>query len=447
MLMKWSRFNHITKSSKYGNFIFNSVTNSFVKVENELLDKLMNVQNWNIELNSIDEPLQSMLVNHRIIVPDHYDEDIIRQKKYLKAVSSFNTNYVGLTVATTTACNFKCPYCYEEGVVANNMSIEVESAILSHIKSIHKPVEITWYGGEPLMNWLTIERITTALSAMRNDVDYILITNGYLLTPEKCDFFANVKLKHIQITIDGLECTHNKTRILKNNAGSYSTIMNNIDYALKALPNTFISIRVNIGHHNKEEYPKLRNEIYTRWKDYRCNIGVHFAFIVDYQGCSPNCLSTCQRLEYISELFHSHNIISRDIIPENNTGICCANKYDSFVIGPDGFLYKCWVDIGKKDKIVGTIFDLPKISNLKILSDYYGEDKYSSQKCLNCFMLPLCGGLCPAAKSTLPQNDQCPYNNKYFDDVLEMYYEILVSAQDPESDLVKNKKILLNGNK
>lgn len=114
-------------------------------------------------------------------------------------------------------------------------------------------------------------------------------------------------------------------------------------------------------------------------------------------------------------------IITRNIFPVNNSGVCCANKIDSFVIAPDGILYKCWVDIGKEEKKIGTIFEPDNISNFGLLSEYFGDDKFSNPKCMKCFLLPLCGGLCPAAKKVTPKiinapmtaNTSIPYWKSY----------------------------------
>lgn len=125
--------------------------------------------------------------------------------------------------------------------------------------------------------------------------------------------------------------------------------MDNIDYALKTLPNTYIAIRVNIGAHNKDDYPILRKEIYSRWGDIE-KLGLHFAFIYDYKCNNSLCLTTRQQMAYVRELYEKHMIITRNIFPVNNSGVCCANKIDSFVIAPDGILYKCWVDIGKEER-------------------------------------------------------------------------------------------------
>lgn len=441
--MKWSLYNYLTKN-KYGNFIFNSVTNSFVKVSDELMKRLKTVQNWDDELNDFDDDFVKMLLEHKIIIPNDFDADVFNQKKYLKYLSSINSHALGLTIATTTSCNFRCPYCYEEGVKTESMSLEVEDAIIKYIESINKAVGITWYGGEPLMNWETIKRLTKRISAIKPErkVKYSLITNGYALTPDKCDFFAKTTLQHIQITLDGAEDTHNQSRISKNGQPSFQRILENIDYALSVLPHTFISIRVNIGQHNKEDYPLLREEIYRRWGKYRKNIGIHFAFIVDYKSCQGTCLTTKQKMEYILELYKKHHIISQNIFPKNKSGVCCANKLDSFVIAPNGALYKCWVDIGKKEKQVGTIFEPGKMENFNLLSRYAVEDKFSDPKCMKCFLLPLCGGLCPAIKGVMPIEDRCPYDFQHLDDILEIIYEIMLSARDENSQLMKIKKIM-----
>ena len=362
----------------------------------------------------------------------------------MKYLSSIDCREVGLTIATTTGCNFKCPYCYESGVKHVNMSQEVENAIVRYIKSIHIPIDISWYGGEPLTNWDTIKRLTAKIAEVKsfNDVSYTLITNGYALTPDKCDFFSNTNLKHIQITLDGVEDTHNKSRVSKSGKPSYKTIMENIDYALKTLTHTYIAIRVNISTLNKDDYPKLRKEIYDRWGSYRNKIGIHFAFVVDYSCDNSTCFSTKQQIDYVVELYKKYNIIARNILPVNNSGVCCANKSKSFVIAPDGSLYKCWVDLGKVEKKVGSIFEPEKITNLALVSEYFADDKFSDPKCANCSLLPICGGLCPAVKEVSPKKERCPYDSRYIDNILEILYDIMQQAKNPESVLVRTRKII-----
>mgnify|MGYP000239478070 CR=1 FL=1 len=48
------------------------------------------------------------------------------------------------------------------------------------------------------------------------NLKYDIITNGSLLTEKVRSYFVGKKLKNVQITIDGLEENHNRTRITKN---------------------------------------------------------------------------------------------------------------------------------------------------------------------------------------------------------------------------------------
>lgn len=189
--MKWSQYNHIMRSAKYGTFIFNSVTNSFLRISEDLLAKIETVQNWEDELKDFGNDFVKILLEHKIVVTDGFDNDVFNQKKYLKYLSSFNSSVAGLTIATTTGCNFCCPYCYESSAKGENMSESVENAIVRYIELLQKPIDITWYGGEPLLNWKTIENLTYRIAAIkpRKEVNYTLITNGYLLSRDKCDFF------------------------------------------------------------------------------------------------------------------------------------------------------------------------------------------------------------------------------------------------------------------
>lgn len=47
-----------------------------------------------------------------------------------------------------------------------------------------KPIDITWFGGEPLLKTDLIERITNQLKANHKDFQAEIITNGSLLTDD-----------------------------------------------------------------------------------------------------------------------------------------------------------------------------------------------------------------------------------------------------------------------
>lgn len=412
------------QSKKYGIFIYNSTTNSFVKINEELYSKIKGINEWSTEIKLFDQDFAEILEKHNIVVTDDFDEEVFYKKKYTKYMASFNPSVLSLTIATTSNCNFKCPYCYEEGIVPHTMNKCVEDAIIKYLSRINKKINITWYGGEPLLNFGTIQRLTQQISNLPNlkNVEYDLVTNGYFLDKEKCLFFADKNLNSVQITLDGPEATHNNSRLSKNGKPNYHIIIKNIDSALRLLPNTTILIRVNIGIHNKEEYPILYKELRNKWKENK-NLHIYFSFIDEYKKCPTGCLNSIERLSYIRDLFHKYKI-STPIFPQNNIGICHANVVGNYVIAPNGDLYKCWVDLGDNNKKVGSIFDIEKKVNHNKLMKYFVIDKFNDSQCIKCFMFPLCAGGCAAYRDIKLADDICPYNYKNIDATLEIWYEI-----------------------
>lgn len=133
-----------------------------------------------------------------------------------------------------------------------------------------KTINLTWYGGEPLLAFKRIKSLYQAISSIDhiNIGGHSMLTNGYLITPEVIDFMQFAQLRSLQITMDGTRDNHNQTRFLKSDKQpTYDRIMNNINMAVKNLPDCNISIRVNINKQNRVDYISIFKEIKQTWKD------------------------------------------------------------------------------------------------------------------------------------------------------------------------------------
>lgn len=428
--MEWSKYNYLFSSSKYGWFIYNSVTNSFVRIEDELKRQIEKVNEWNeVSFSSFSMEFQNILLNHKIIVNNKEDSEYYLKKKYAKYSSAFNPSTLNLTIATTTGCNFACPYCFEKGAQAITMNESVEEKLIDFVKSSPATsLKVTWYGGEPLMNFDTIKRLSQAFKDLNKfeNIGYSIVTNGYYLTEEKYSFFAKYNIKFVQITIDGLPETHNKSRIAKNGQPTFDPIVSNIDKAAMALPACKFTIRVNISKQNGDEYAQLYEELMERWKDLK-NISIYFSFVEDYGMCDVDCYNSQEKIEFIRKLREKHHISSDSFYPRSSLSLCVANSKNGYVVSANGDLYKCWSDLGKKDKVVGSIMD-GKLTNYSLLAHYALDmDKFSDDKCKECFLFPVCSGGCPQHRYTTLNNEQqhdiCPYESVNIDAVLEMIYE------------------------
>lgn len=421
----WSRYNYLFNSNKYGKFLYNARTNSFFKLSDSLFTFL---GNNNRDISNQPEILTQKLEEIKAIVGEFEDDNYFYQKKCASYAQAFAKEILSLTIATTTHCNFRCPYCYEEGAEKSTMKRDVEDAIIKLIEdNPAKSALITWYGGEPLLNFKTIKHIMEILKNeyKKKKINYSMVTNGYLLDKRKVNFLKQFEVDSIQITLDGLKDTNDKTRILKNGAGSFDKIIENLRYAVINMPKCQFAIRVNIDKKNIKEYPQLHEFLKSEFKEIS-NLYIYHQFIVDYTGKTPECIGNKEDYLYNSSLLRDHNINDFKLYPSFSTGGCIANGINGFVIDPNGNTCRCWVEIGKQDKITGTIMENNNIKpNPTLISKYMVTgDMYENKKCRDCFFFPNCGGGCPYQRINYGQKKACPYTKKQIEAYLELQYEL-----------------------
>lgn len=427
--MKWSRYNHLLEC-KYGHFIYNAVTNSFLKISPGLFALVKQTEDWDRQLEQLDPEFCQVLLANRIVVPNDFDARYLRKLQFVHQRSAFADSLLGLTIATTTACNFQCPYCYEGGITAQRMDEETEAAIVEYIKTIApKRLDVTWYGGEPLMNFPTIVRLTESIGRMDfiKQRDYGIVTNGSLLTEEACRFFASCGLRSVQVTLDGTAECHDRSRKMKNGQSSYALILGNLDRAIDLLPDCHFSIRVNVSYANRSDYPVLYRELHERYRGKK-NFSMYFSFVEDYGSCGESmALCSRERMAFLRELIHTHHISVR-LYPRRQHALCVACHINDFVIAPNGDLYKCWSDLGRKHLVVGNIRQKKKVDNYDLVCDYaIHYNKFNDPKCLACFLFPVCAGGCPGNRYNNERKgtclEICPYHLEYIDEVLVLMYE------------------------
>ena len=256
------------------------VYNSEGSILSEISEKLYS-QLYEEDFNAIESGLLDILKRKHIIVEDDEIYSYYNKMKMLFYSKAYDKERIGLVVVPYTGCNFACPYCFEEKKNPQRMSEKVEDEIILFLlghKSA-KSVNITWYGGEPLLAFKNIKSLytkikeNTPLSIGRHSI----VTNGYLINDEVLNFFKETNLNHMQITLDGLKAQHDSTRFLKNSKeGTYDRIMENIAKVLEELPNCSLSIRININ----KKLPGILLPVFTAYNSefviHRSNLFCYF---------------------------------------------------------------------------------------------------------------------------------------------------------------------------
>lgn len=169
-----------------------------------------------------------------------------------KFINDFLDNALSnLVLQVTQKCNFSCRYC----VLAHdtktsrthsnrNMTFEIAKKSIDflylHSSNSHS-VTISFYGGEPLLNFTLIEKCVTYIESLffTKDIRYIMTVNGSLLTDSVVSFLSKYRFK-ITVSLDGDKKTQNKHRRFWENGGeTYDLVMKNIKHIRESYPDYF----------------------------------------------------------------------------------------------------------------------------------------------------------------------------------------------------------------
>lgn len=166
------------------------------------------------------------------------ENKVIRQLQDLKAIS----------IEITENCNMKCAYCghsdlYEHYEHERGDNFINEKTVYELINELNrywdpkqnKEIEISFYGGEPLLG---IKQIRTIVSFLHKNFQHIrfrykITTNGLLLL-KNISFLVENNFK-IAVSLDGNE-GHNAYRMLKNGQFSQEKVVAILDEIKKSYP-------------------------------------------------------------------------------------------------------------------------------------------------------------------------------------------------------------------
>ena len=95
------------------------------------------------------------------------DYDELRHMRTQMLTAGGAGRALGLTICPTLACNFRCPYCFEQAR-SGLMSQEVQDSIVAFAQANMEKfalnrLTVTWFGGEPLLCPDIIESLSARL--------------------------------------------------------------------------------------------------------------------------------------------------------------------------------------------------------------------------------------------------------------------------------------------
>lgn len=292
----------------------------------------------------------------------------------------------------TERCNLRCKHCYlkkytEEGElkILKEDFLKIEQLA----KSLGKKLIVAITGGEPLLHPSLFE-LLEYLNTKNIIKEIRIATNGTLLTDQFADRFRQLNIKKIQISLDGVEKTHDEIR----GVGSFKKAINGIKiahkYGLKTLVQMVIN-KKNIGEvNNILEFLKTLEVDEVRFSLF-IPIGTG-KLLKNLTLSSNDTKKLFYKLEKLSREYKKPKILKGRplwcLANRKEGGVC---DFDSGVcLIPNGDLYPCIrlpVTIGNIRK--QGIFEIWYNSNFMWLHRNFENLK---GKCHNCKFVKICRG-------------------------------------------------------
>ncbi len=394
-------------------YVYNTYTGALSRFEKE--KSLFKNLKDNRFSNVSEEQIGSLFKQGFVVKSEMNELNRIKQKE-LETINSAR-DVAMFVVAPTLKCNFNCVYCFEKNknMLTENNDIEndifnfiVKEAELKHFKTII----VSWFGGEPLLKFKLILSLSRRIKeyATKNKIEFYskIVTNGSFFTKDKIlSLISNGNLRHAQITLDGDVEIYCKQKGVES--GVFDLVLKNIAEASTLIK---VSVRLNCSEGSYNSIKCMIRHFLTKYENVlkKKNINFYLAKITNYEMSGQDCSFPYKFFEEkkdFKKFLDLNNLNKRNnekrLIWRPRKTFCGLRCLNSYIIGPDGALYKCEHDIGDSSRAVGDIW------NGYFYNDYYMKlvNREISGDCTKCKLIPICMGGCFANGSLFKKGHEC----------------------------------------
>ena len=160
-----------------------------------------------------------------------------------------------IILEVTEQCNFRCKYCvYSEDFSGNRdfgnrrMPTEIAfKAIDWALENSGAKLAITFYGGEPLLNFKLMKAVIERSQAKRGnkEIVYSFTSNMSLMTREIATYLAQVPNLYIMASIDGPRTVHDAYRVYANDAPTFEDSIGGLRILADAYAGSHMPVNIN----------------------------------------------------------------------------------------------------------------------------------------------------------------------------------------------------------
>lgn len=401
--MKLSKYVHKFTISKTVVALYHSLTIECVFIDITELNDILTTKNGDN---------YTYLQKHYFIVEQDSDDLLVFQKalELIEGPSLINTY-----ILTSENCNFACKYCFLSKLTQaqccnKNMSVEVADQTIKLLQREYKnnPTKysrfISFFGGEPLLNFQLIKYIVDKISLLiqnkdfPNDIKFGMVTNASLLTEDIIRYCISKDIG-IGISFDIIEEASTQ-RITKKGSSTFNIVKEKISLCQKLGAEFSISTTVTSAI--------LSNPVKVVDEIIRLNPpSISLNMLIPDKGSAFN---RSYYHEYADFLIYAYNRLREFGIYEDrmmrkmraftNRNLyyndCCATGGHQFVITHNGRIGVCHAFLNTTGEFFNaSVFD--ENISLSTNSDSLCWSQITplkKEQCLECECLGICGGGC-----------------------------------------------------
>lgn len=318
---------------------------------------------------------------------------------------------------TTENCNLRCKYCGYNDIYSTfeerskrELPFDKAKRFLDFMHdqwdsplnvSYNKQIAISFYGGEPLMNFSLIEKVVDYVSKWKLDNNYIVFsmtTNGTLLD-KYIDFLVKWDFS-LFVSIDG-DKYHNSFRTYANGKESFEKVFANISLIQQKYPDYFQKkVSFNSVFHKRSSYLEVSNFFQRSFGKRPLFLALNTFGVVkekkeefkllyknpsetldNESACHPELKEQFSSLNikllsllncYHANLFPDYNALLYDVKNERiPTGTCLPFQHKIFV-STSGKILPC--------EKIGSDFIMGQITDQEVAIDYAGIARYYNDR-------------------------------------------------------------------
>ena len=312
-------------------------------------------------------------------------------------------------------CNLNCEYCFasqgnfhgERGLMPFETGKAALDFLIAH-SGKRRNLEVDYFGGEPLMNFDVVKRLTAYARSIEKEhgknFRFTLTTNGMLIDDDVIDF-ANRECANVVLSLDGRREVHDCFRVDYAGRGSYDRIVPRFQRLVEKRGGKNYYMRGTFTHYNPDFLEDIKAMLDLGFTELSMEPVV--AAPGDPCALTPEDIPVVlSQYEQLAELLIRRRREGRPFtfyhyMIDLKGGPCvykrisgCGSGTEYMAVTPWGDLYPCHQFVGDGRFLLGDVFN--GVSNKAVQEEFAACNVYAREECKTCWARLYCAGGCAA---------------------------------------------------